>query len=69
VTKRQRRPIVFHVAIAEVVAPVGETLLATAKRLRAELACTLNILSELSQEEFANDAHTRQLDVPVFSSI
>jgi hypothetical protein len=57
------------VAVAEVVRPVGDELLAKAKRLRIELACTLNVLAELSREEFANDARDRQLDVPVFSNI
>jgi hypothetical protein len=55
------------VAIAEVVRPVGEELLAKAKRLRTELACTLSVLSGLAKEEFANDARDRQL--PTFSSI
>jgi hypothetical protein len=57
------------VAVAEVVRPLGEELLVKAERLRTELSCTLRVLSELSREEFANDARDRQLDVPTFSSI
>jgi hypothetical protein len=37
--------------------------------LRIELACTLEILSELSREEFANDERTRQLDIPAFENL
>jgi hypothetical protein len=58
-----------HVAIAEVVRPIGEGLLARAKQLRVELECTLGILYALSEEEFSNSERARQLDIPVFSSI
>jgi hypothetical protein len=56
-----------HVAIAGVVMPVAETLLARAKRLRVELECASEILRELLKEEFANDERARQM--PAFTNI